>query len=254
MKQVWQRMSLKIDELGLRERIFIFLMAVVVLIALVNTVTLGQRFAKESELSRKIAQDQSQIAGIQAEIRGKVAAFNPNPDAANLTHLHQIDQKSKEMRETLRNMQKGLVSPDRMTALLEDILKQNGKLRLVSLRTLPATGLNEPDVQDKGKQDKGATDTAAQKQIDDALKVGHSLADAKDKLAKGTGSPLVYKHGVEIVIEGDYLEMVNYMTAVEAMPWQLFWGKAVLSANESSKLSLKLTLYTLSLDKKWLSI
>lgn len=243
MNQIWQRISSKIDALGLRERVFIFLMAVVILIALVNTTVLSQEFAKETELSQQVAQDQSQIAGIQAEIRAKLANYDANPDAAKLAKLAELKQKSAQMRAALQDMQKGLVSPDRMSTLLADILKQNGKLRLVSLRTIPVSGLTEPEPGEKAETDKSAAEKSAQK-----------LADAKDGTPNAGLGNVVYKHGVEIVIEGDYPEMVKYMTALEAMPWQLFWGKAKLSADDSPKRTLTLTLYTLSLEKKWLNI
>jgi MSHA biogenesis protein MshJ len=236
MKQLWQRIASKIDALGLRERIFIFLMAVVILIAFVNSTVLSQEFSKETQLAQQIAQDQSQIAGIQAEIRAKLAAFDSHPDAAKQAHLNELKQKSAQMRMALQDMQKGLVSPDRMATLLADLLKQNGRLRLVSLRTLPASGLNEADAVAKPDAEKKAAE----------LNKGKS-----SEMAPGN---VVYKHGVEIVIEGDYLEMVNYMTALEAMPWQLFWGKAKLTVDDSSKRNLTLTLYTLSLEKKWLNI
>jgi MSHA biogenesis protein MshJ len=260
MKQTWQRLASKIDNLGLRERIFIFLMAAVILIALVNVTLLDQQFSKEAELGQQIAQDQSQIAGIQAEIRSKVTGYDSKPDAAKLAQLDQLKQKSAQMRAALQDMQKGLVSPDRMATLLEDILKHNGKLRLVSLRTLPVSGLNESGVaEDKnGAGNRSAVEIAAQKLIEKTSGADRSLADAKENLGnRADGSPQrdqVYKHGVEIVIEGDYLDMVSYMTALEGMPWQLFWGKATLTSDDSSKLSLTLTLYTLSLDKKWLNI
>jgi len=254
MKQLWLRLSSKIDALGLRERIFIFLMSVVILIALVDTAVLSQLYSKETELSQQIAQDQSQITGIQAEIRVKLANYDAHPDAAKLEHLNQLKQKSAQMRVALQDMQKGLVSPDRMTTLLEDILKQNGKLQLVSLRTMPVSGLNEPDPGDKSASDKTAAEKAGQKLVDGAVKSEHTLAEAKNNAQIVALDNMVYKHGVEIVIEGDYLEMVKYMTALEAMPWQLFWGKAKLTVDDSPKRSLTLTLYTLSLDKKWLNI
>lgn len=255
MKQIWQRFASKIDGLGLRERIAIFLMAAVILIALLNVTVLDPQFSKVAELSQQIAQDRSQIAGIQTEIRSTVGAYDRNPDAAKLAQLSQLKQKLLQMNAALQDMQKGLVSPDRMTALLEDILKQNGKLHLVSLRTLPASGLTEPALADaKADPDKRAAEIAAQKLTDQAASAQRSPADAKRKADGNSPAGLVYKHGVEIVIEGDYLDMVNYMTALERMPWQLFWGKAKLTADDSSKLSLTLTLYTLSLDKKWLNI
>jgi MSHA biogenesis protein MshJ len=254
MKQLWQRMSSKIDALGLRERVFIFLMIVVIMIALVDNTVLSQEFSKETELSQQIAQDQSQITGVQAEIRAKLAAYDSHPDAPKLAQLDQLKQKSTQMRAALLDMQKGLVSPDRMTTLLEDILKQNGKLRLVSLRTIPVSGLNEPDPAEKTDSDKAAAEKAAQKLVDSAIKPEHTLAQAKDGGPLDSHGNVVYKHGVEIVVEGDYLDLLSYMKALEAMPWQLFWGKAKLTVDDTPKRSLTLTLYTLSLEKKWLNI
>jgi MSHA biogenesis protein MshJ len=256
MKQLWLRLSSKIDALGLRERVVVFLMAVVILGALVNSVILDREYAQENELSQQIAQDQSQIAGIQTEIRGKLANYDSHPDAARIAQLDQLKQKLAQMHASLQDMQKGLVSPDRMGTLLGDILKQNGKLKLVSLRTIPVSVLGEPDALDKAEKsaDKTAVEKAAQKLVDNAAKTGQTLNDAKETIATPSLRNGVYKHGVEIVIEGDYLDMVGYMTALEAMPWQLFWGKAKLSADDSPKRSLTLTLYTLSMDKKWLNI
>ena len=65
---------------------------------------------------------------------------------------------------------------------------------------------------------------------------------------------LLYRHGVEIVLQGSYLDMVSYMDALQALPAQLFWGKAELAAGQYPNARLKLTLYTLSLDQKWMQL
>jgi MSHA biogenesis protein MshJ len=59
---------------------------------------------------------------------------------------------------------------------------------------------------------------------------------------------------VEIVLQGSYLDMVSYMAALEALPVQLFWGKASLDAQQYPNSRLTLTLYTLSLDQKWMKL
>ena len=243
MKQAWQKIAARIDALGLRERVLVFAMAVVVVVALINALFLDPQFSKAAALSKQIAQDQSQITGIQADIREKMLAYNSNPDAAKQEKLQQLKQKSAQMRATLQDMQKGVISPDKMAALLEDILRQNGRLRLLSLRTIAPTGLNEINSV-ANVTDRAGTDKNPQ----------HAAAEGNPKSDKSAGGNVVYKHGFEIVIAGDYRDMVEYMTALESLPWQLFWGKAQLTADESSRLSLTLTLYTLSLDKNWLNI
>ena len=68
------------------------------------------------------------------------------------------------------------------------------------------------------------------------------------------GSPLVYKHGVELVVKGSYADLTQYLMRLEGLPWQMFWGKAELKVEEYPKATLTLTLFTLSLDKTWLRI
>jgi MSHA biogenesis protein MshJ len=69
----------------------------------------------------------------------------------------------------------------------------------------------------------------------------------------------VYKHGVEITVEGRYLDLLDYVSDLEQMPWHILWSKAALNEDKNDEITwpanrLKLTVYTLSLDKTWLSI
>ncbi|WP_229425003.1 hypothetical protein [Massilia sp. Se16.2.3] len=65
---------------------------------------------------------------------------------------------------------------------------------------------------------------------------------------------MLYRHGVEVTVRGNYLDMIGYMAALEAMPTQLFWGRAQLEAETWPDSRLTLTLYTLSLDAKWMKL
>lgn len=240
MKRQWQRIALKIDAFNLRERVMIFAAVALVLIALVNSVLLEPQSAKQKQLSQRIKQEQAQIAGIQAQIQQKARSQAIDPDAATRTRLQALKQQSAQIQGAIRDVQKGLVSPDKMNRLLESILKQNGKLRLMSMKTLPGTGLNE-SVQTESKAAGEKTPAA-------------SPSPAKDKPESRPAAAYVYKHGVEVMVQGGYLDMMNYMAALEAMPWQLFWRKMKLSVDEYPKATLTLTLFTLSLDKAWLNI
>jgi MSHA biogenesis protein MshJ len=65
---------------------------------------------------------------------------------------------------------------------------------------------------------------------------------------------LLYRHGVEVVVRGNYLDMITTMAALEAMPTQLFWSGAQLEAETWPSSRLTLTLHTLSLDEKWMKL
>lgn len=232
MKQYWQKLETRIDALSLRERAMAFAIAALLLITAVDTIFLDPLLRQQKAASQQVTQDQQQIAALQSEIRVRVASHDLDPDGPSRIRLHDLKQQSDKLHEELKTMQKGLVSPDKMASLLEDMLKRNGKLQLTTLKTLPATLLNPP-----------AEANAA------AKKTNGAQAD-KAPAAKEA----VYKHGVEVVVQGSYLDILDYLTQLEAMPWQLFWANAKLNVNAYPKATMTLTLFTLSLDKKWLYI
>jgi MSHA biogenesis protein MshJ len=237
MKQYWQRIAGKIDALTLRERVVIFAMAALILVVLINTLLLDAQYARQTQLTQKIKQERSQIAGMQADIQQKLQEHSIDPDVARRARLASLNQQANRLRASLADAQKGLVPPEKMAALLEDILRRDGRLRLLSLKTLPVTGLL--GVAD-GKNEAGNATNAAASAASDSKSV-HPAGD-------------IYKHGVELTVQGSYLDMMQYMTELEGMPWQVFWGKAELSVVEYPQATLTLTLFTLSLDKKWLNI
>jgi MSHA biogenesis protein MshJ len=238
MKEQWQRLELRIDALNLRERAMAFAIAALILIALVNTLLLDPLLEQQKQLSQRVRQQQQQIAAMQAEIQTAVKGSSIDPDAANRTRLATLRQQQAKLHDDMLELQKGLISPDKMTALLEDILKRNGKLHLASLKKLPVVDLNDQaGMSDSNVKEKtGKADLATEKS--NANVAGEGL----------------YQHSVEIVVEGGYLDLMNYLSQLEAMPWQLFWAKAKLDADTYPKARLTLTLFTLSLEKTWLNI
>ena len=134
-------------------------------------------------------------------------------------------------------MRNGLVPPEKMSTLLQGILNQNGKLHLVSLKTLPVSSLNEAIVPKAGETRNAAVP-------------GKANAQAAQKATEES----LYRHGVEIVVQGSYFELMQYLAQLEKMPWQLIWGKANLRVVEHPVATLTLEVYTLSLEKKWLNL
>jgi len=237
MKHYWTRFVTRIDALSLRERVIVFVMVVLVVLMSANAILLDPLSAKYKLLSEQVKQDQTKTAGLQQEMQLKIRSQAADPDEADRRRLQQLTTQITQMQSALVDMQKGLVAPEKMAALLEDILKRNGQLRLLSLKTMPVTSLNDSDA---------SLPSSASAKTTPAVSVG----EKGEGQAKGT----VYRHGVELAVQGSYLDMMNYMAALEAMPWQVFWGKAKLNVDEYPKATLTLTLYTLSLDKKWLKL
>ena len=235
LKAQWQRLADRVDAMSLRERALIFLAVAMVLIVLVNTVLIDPLLVRHKKLQQQIAQTQEKTNAMQTQIQTLVKTWNVDPDIALRSRLAQLREQSEQTGKTLEDIQSGLVPPQRMPALLEDILRHNRSLRLVALKTLPVTILGEPEATAAGKA-AGETDKPAQAQ------------------KPATPESIVYKHGVEITVEGSYLDLLRYLTEIESLPWHMFWGKADLDVEKYPKVTLTLRLYTLSLDKAWLAI
>ena len=251
----WLKLSTKLDAMTLRERAMVFLAVVASIVFLVYTVTFEPLLAKQRMLQTQIKQQQNQIEGIDAEITAKAQAYATDPDAPARERLQSLGQEMEHTRSGLLSVQKGLVAPDKIAPLLEQLLRGNGKLRLMSMKTLPATGLTEAALAMQAPPAaKPAVATNPASAAATAAMVATATVPSAPAAPSAKPHELLYRHGVEIVLQGSYLDMVNYMDELERLPVQLFWGKASLDAQQYPNSRLTLTLYTLSLDSKWMKL
>lgn len=222
MKRYWELACGKIDGMALRERAMIFLAVAFVVVALLNAVLLDPLLAKQKSLSAQVVQQQEKMKELRAQMQGLLQARRDDEHSPLRTRLAQLRLKLHEQDGYLQSRRDRLVEPDKMADLLEQVLNKNDKLQLVELRTLPASPLVEtPQAAD-------ADPPATQKQV--------------------------FKHGIQITVRGGYLDMLSYLAALEKMPAQMFWGEISFSVDKHPDAVLTLTLYTLSLDKTWLTV
>lgn len=64
----------------------------------------------------------------------------------------------------------------------------------------------------------------------------------------------VFRHGVELTVTGTYIELFDYLSALERLPTQIYWGRAELEVVGHPKAKLRMVVYTVSLDRAWLVV
>lgn len=241
MKKSWLSLSTKFNALNRRERWMVACALFAVVFAAINSLLISPVLARQKVISSELATDQAQIQNLTQQISVYTNLAVIDPDASNKQRFTELNSHLKTLENQLSGLQNTLISPDKMPELLRSLLKKNGKLQLVELKTLPTKGLLEAESVDKN--------TAA----------SPAENNSTNKLDTGKQDSPVFKHGVEITVEGHYLDLLEYVSDLEKMPWHVLWSKAAL--NEEQPVSnvwptnrLKLTVYTLSLDKTWLSI
>jgi MSHA biogenesis protein MshJ len=105
-------------------------------------------------------------------------------------------------------------------------------LRLLGLKTVPVAPLLER----KDAAGEMAAAPAKPQRTDPNLQAG------------------LFRHGVEIRLQGSYQELTAYLQRLEQSNLKLLWSGVVLSADRHPRLELTLTVYTLSLDRAWLIV
>lgn len=224
MKERILQLRARIDALSLRERALVCLAACALLAFASHALLLAPTEARQQALREQLAQQRTEMAAIDEAIAGRVQAFQLDPDAQARAQLNSLRQEMGQLGDQLLAIEHGLVPPERMGPLVDGILRANGRLKLVSMRTLAAEPVAGPDAAPAAS---AATPAAA---------------------------PLLYRHGIEVTVRGNYLDMVDYMSALDAMPTRMFWGRAQLDVEEYPAARLTLTLHTLSLDRQWMKL
>lgn len=224
MKAMWLNMEARYDALQRRER---WLVAVAILggIVLLGFVLFIEPALKRGQLAeRTMAEQRAQLASMQAQTAG-LRAPERNPDVTARAELEGLRKQLEDLSGRLRTLESSLVPPERMPDLLEDMIGKRSGLRLLSLKTLPVAPFVEKEKIEAG--------------------------DAAAKVEKTGG---LYKHGVEISLEGSYQELTAYLERLEKSHMKLLWSSVTLSAEKHPRLVLTLTVYSLSLDRAWLVV
>ena len=207
----------RIDAMSLRERVTVFIGAVLVLVAIADYGLL-EPILRRQRLSAQDNQRQlDEIHAMQAQLQGYAQAKLSDGANAKRQRLQKRRAELAELDRALGGGEGELVTADRMTRMLAEILKRNPEIELISLRSLPATGLTQVPT------------------------------------AGSSSSATLYRHGIEVTVSGSYFRMLNYVSDLERNPAKILWGSMDLQASYPS-VTLKVTLYTLSPEKTWLLI
>jgi MSHA biogenesis protein MshJ len=206
---------------------------VAVVVALLDTLLLNPLAVQQKRFSAQLSE--ARMAIKTGEIMIAASRGQADPDEVKRRYRDELRKQIAEIDDRLQGLQKQLVPPDQVAKLLEGVLKKERGLTLVSLRKLPVQRYQTSGVP--------AQSAAAP-----------AKPAAGSEAAAGVADRSIYQHSFEVSVEGSYAELHAYLARLEALPWQLFWGKVTLEAGDHPKLRLTLTLHTLSLNKAWLVV
>jgi MSHA biogenesis protein MshJ len=217
MNALFKRYADRIDAATLRERVLIFVTLTLVLVFVADRALLDPLRAKQKRLAAETAEQQKELQTIQAQLQRLALSVQTDPDGPNRVRHGALREQMAKLDARVTQEQRRFTPPERMRAVLEEMLQRNSGLTLVDLHSLP-------------------------------------VAPVGGSRPAGTGSGGLYRHGIELTVSGSYVELYEYLRQLERLPTQLYWRQAELAVGKYPVVTLKLTAYTVSFDPAWLIV
>ncbi|ENM5748958.1 type II secretion system protein GspM [Vibrio mimicus] len=207
MMSHWETMTSKFSVLSPREKVLIalcgtVLVVMVLLIGLIEP-ALKQSQARQVQIQTLTSSNQQ----LQGEIMVLQAKLAKNPDQEQDVELGQLTLQSQEISQQLAEKMTSMVAPSEMPNLLERVLTQSQKLKLVALESLPA----EPIVR--------STESEVKSEY--------------------------YLHPVRMEFTGSYFAIRDYLQALEALPVKYYWRSFQYKVENYPQARVILEVYTL---------
>src|SRR5207253_2496020 len=146
-----------------------------------------------------------------------------DPDAATRKQLEALREQLRLADGEFEQLQRALVSPQDMGRLLEGLLQAHRGLQLVGLRNVPVVSVSELLKPEAAVPPAGAASQAT---------------GAKD-------TAWLYRHGVEITVQGNYADMLAYLESLERLPRRVYWGALKIDAQKWPASQMTVTVYTI---------
>lgn len=214
-----QEVAARIDALTLRERAFVLAAILAVVGGLWEASLAGPLQGREQRASLKV-ENLSQRLGQLNESMSATADGLTDGAPNRMERLQVLRRHLQETEESVRIFTSDLIDPTQMRIVLEELLQAQRGLRLISLSNLDVRPLVEADEDSERSDD----------------------------------SPQLYRHGLVLVLEGAFLDCLAYLRSVEALPWQLYWSRLELEADDFPGNRILVELHTLSLEEEWIGV
>lgn len=149
-----------------------------------------------------------------------------DPNVALREEIARLEKESQDLDEDIGRLTKALVAPRQMVSLLENMLKNDEKIKLISLVNMP-----KEDVE---------------------FNLNKEGNDTKEVDEKDAG--VIYKHAFEIEMEATYESTVKYLKRIDDLEWKVFWQQLDFEVKQYPSGILKIKIYTLSTSKEVLGV
>ncbi|GAB4303390.1 MAG: type II secretion system protein GspM [Thiohalomonadaceae bacterium] len=218
MKERLERLRERIDALTLRERGMLFLGSIAVLYMLAQLLLFSPLEAQQRRALERIGTLQKEIAAFDEQMQNILRRQSQDPDADNQRQKRQLTAQIAVLDKQIGGAVQGLIAPQQMARVLEEVIRRQAGLRLQRIESLPARPLVEPVE-------------------------GEAVVNAG-----------IWRHGVRLEFTGDYKSALAYVRALQTLPWTLYWDELEIAMDKYPQARITIVVHTLSLNEGWIGV
>lgn len=223
----WDMLNVRYMALSRRERLLVALSLLLVPALLAKMLFADPQWARVRTLERSLATQGSALADLKIQLATLQRQLGSDPDADKKAELGTLTADRSKLDEQLLQAGSTLVRPEQMNGLLERLLARHSGLRLVSLKTLAPVSVLKPAAPSEG---------------------GKAAGKPEQRLFD------LYRHDVEIRLEGSYAELQAYLEQLERTPQRLLWERVDYRVIDHPRAEMTLVVFTLSPERTWLAL
>ncbi|BBB31517.1 hypothetical protein [Neptunomonas japonica] len=216
-------MAAKFNALNKRERMLVSITLAVIVVMLFFVAAIEPLVKKSSKLDTQVEQKEHRINGYNVEITAFTQALAADPSAAVKQEVASLEKSDKHVTALLQQRSVHLMDPVQMSQVLETVLQDKQGITLKRLASLPLKPLELSEEVESRVDDTEATSTAA-----------------------------VYSHGFEVVLQGRYSDIYDYLRRLEGLSSSFFWDSLEYEVSVYPNSEVTLQVHTLSAVEGWL--
>jgi MSHA biogenesis protein MshJ len=221
----YTNLASRFNAMSLRERALLAAAFLGLIVLVWDQALMSPLRLKKQRLTQDIGEVKTSLQTLTDTIEGRA---RDNPLSQAMEQKQALTSAIAAVDGQLQSASAGLIAPQRMLSVLQDVLKSQQGLRLVSMRNLPVTSLAQP--------------------------IASNSASSTDKSAAPPPSSGPYVHSMELEIEGSYLDVLQYLKSIEGLQWRFYWQVLELKTTEYPVNHVRIRLNTLSMDREWLGV
>lgn len=209
------------DKLAFREQRLIFVLVPVTIIIVMFLMLIEPQMKQVRAKEKRIGDLQKQLVMADSSITDLLTEASKDPNENIKKQIDSVTQRLSAIDKSFAEQLNQLVLPKAMPVLLQEVFNEAEGLKVISVKSIAPEEL---------------------------------FADIQNESQQNQDEDKIYRHGIELVFDGDYFATRDFLLAAEQLGWKIYWQSLNYQVTEYPKAKTTLSLFTLSTSEAFISV